>query len=90
MKESEKNRTEYQIFLHSLFVKYGIAYIGESWLTPEWEVIVSRLSAEEQENFNKELSEFNIKNPSDENIWSDEELEEFKAEKVKAIVNIIF
>ena len=52
MKESSKNRTEYQIFLHSLFVKYGITYIGESWLTPEWEVIVSRLSAEEETRIN--------------------------------------
>jgi len=84
MKESAKNRTEYQEFLYSLFVKYEIDYIGESWSTPEWEVIVRRLSAEDQANFNKELSEFNIKNPSDENIWSDKELEQIKAEKVKA------
>jgi hypothetical protein len=78
------NRTEYQEFLYSLFVKYGIDYIGESWSTAEWKVVVRRLTDEDQANFNKELSEFNITNPSDENIWSDEELEQIKAEKVKS------
>ena len=90
MKESAKNRTEYQIFLHSLFVKYGIESPDESWSNSVWKVIVnSRLSDFDRENFYKELSDYNIKNPSDEN-WThkiDEKLEkdgqEVKAEIVK-------
>jgi len=79
MKEPVKNRSEYQIFLHSLFVKYGIESPDESWSNSVWKVIVNnRLSDFDLENFYKELAEFHIKNPSDEN-WthvSHEELEE--------------
>jgi len=85
MKESSKNRTEYQIFLHSLFVKYGIESPDASWSNRVWKVIInSRLSDFDLGNFYKELSEFNIKNPSDEN-WtrvsheeSEEEVEDMK------------
>ena len=85
MKESAKNRTEYQIFLHSLFVKYGIDSPDESWSNSVWKVIVNnRLSDFDLENFYKELSEFNIKNPSDENwthVSDDEEEERIAADK---------
>jgi len=89
MKESSKNRTEYQKFLYSLFVKYGIESPDESWSNSVWKVIVNnRLSDFDLQNFYKELSEFNIKNPSDEN-WthvSHDELEaaeRFSVEDIK-------
>ena len=84
MKESSKNRTEYQKFLYSLFVKYRIESPDESWSNSVWKVIVkNRLSDFALENFYKELSEFNIKNPSDEN-WTyknNEKLEEIEEKK---------
>jgi len=88
MKESAKNRTEYQIFLHSLFVKYSIESPDESWSNSLWKVIVnSRLSDFDRENFYKELSEFNIKNPSDEN-WTHLSHEELKAAERYSVEDI--
>ena len=81
MKKLESGRTEYQEFLYSLFIKYGIDSPDELWSNSVWKVIVdNRVSNYARENFYKELSEFNIKNPSDEN-WthtSDKKLEEIK------------
>ena len=81
MKRLEIGRTEYQEFLYSLFIKYGIDSPDELWSNSVWKVIVdNRVSNYARENFYKELSEFNIKNPSDEN-WthtSDKKLEEIK------------
>ena len=81
MKKLEIGRTEYQEFLYSLFIKYGIDSPDELWSNSVWKVIVdNRVSNYARENFYKELSEFNIKNPSDEN-WthtSDKKLEEIK------------
>ena len=81
MKKLEIGRTEYQEFLYSLFIKYGIDSPDELWSNSVWKVIVdNRVSNYDRENFYKELSEFNIKNPSDEN-WthtSDKKLEEIK------------
>ena len=88
MKESGKNRTEYQVFLHSLFVKYSIESPDESWSNSLWKVIVnSRLSDFDRENFYKELSEFNIKNPSDEN-WTHLSHEELKAAERYSVEDI--
>jgi len=90
MKTSKNNRTDYQEFLYSLFQKYEIEP-DESWSNEVWKVIVNNRSTNKQNlaNFYKELSDYNIKNPSDEN-WThkiDEKLEkdeqEVKAEKVK-------
>ena len=90
MSKSSKNRTEYQEFLYSLFQKYEIEP-DESWSNVTWKVIVDSRSTNKQNlaNFYKELSDYNIKNPSDEN-WThkiDEKLEkdgqEVKAEIVK-------
>ena len=68
MKKLESGRTEYQEFLYSLFIKYGIDSPDELWSNSVWKVIVdNRVSNYARENFYKELSEFNIKNPSDEN-----------------------
>ena len=81
MKNAENNRTEYQKFLYSLFKKYGIDYIGESWGELEWKVIVDRLGEHDRTNFYKELSEFNTKNPTDQ-IWThknDEKIEEVES-----------
>ena len=88
MKESGKNRTEYQVFLNSLFVKYSIESPDESWSNSLWKVIVnSRLSDFDRENFYKELSEFNIKNPSDEN-WTHLSHEELKAAERYSVEDI--
>ncbi|MDC1447084.1 hypothetical protein N8269_02030 [Candidatus Thioglobus sp.] len=80
MSKSSKNRTEYQEFLYSLFQKYEIEP-DESWSNVTWKVIVDSRSTNKQNlaNFYKELSDYNIKNPSDENwthVSDDEEEEE--------------
>jgi len=88
MKESAKNRTDYQEFLYSLFIKYGIDSPDESWSNSEWKIIVdNKINNYDREDFYKELSAFNIKTPSDEN-WthaSDKTPQEIKAEKEKHI-----
>ena len=89
MKTSKNNRTDYQEFLYSLFQKYEIEP-DESWSNEVWKVIVNNRSTNKQNlaNFYKELSDYNIKNPSDEN-WthvSHEELEaaeRFSVEDIK-------
>jgi len=44
MKESAKNRTKYQKFLYSLFVKYGIDTPDELWSNLEWKLIINQIS----------------------------------------------
>ena len=87
MKKTTTNRTEYQEFLYSLFIKYGIDSPDELWSNSVWKVIVdNQINNLDRAKFYKELSAFNISTPTDE-IWThknNEKLEKVKAEKVNA------
>jgi len=87
MKKLESGRTEYQEFLYSLFIKYGIDSPDESWSNSVWKVNVdNQINNLDRTKFYKELSAFNISTPSDE-IWThknNEKLEKVNAENVKA------
>ena len=87
MKRLEIGRTEYQEFLYSLFIKYGIDSPDELWSNSVWKVIVdNQINNLDRTKFYKELSAFNISTPTDE-IWThknNEKLEKVNAENVKA------
>ena len=77
----ESGRTEYQEFLNSLFIKYGIHSPDLLWSNYEWkEFVDNQINNLDRAKFYKELSAFNISTPSDE-IWThknNEKLEEIE------------
>jgi len=77
----ESGRTEYQEFLNSLFIKYGIHSPDLLWSNYEWKAVVdNQINNLDRAKFYKELSAFNISTPSDE-IWThknNEKLEEIE------------
>jgi len=61
MKKTAENSTEYQIFLNSLFKKYGIEP-DESWTESVWKIIIdSQLDIKQTKKFYDELNNFKEK-----------------------------
>ena len=74
MEKPDKNISEYQTYLHSLFKKYGIESLNEVLTEKEWKIKVdSQLDSKQKNLFYKDLVKFEVslKNKNEENKSND-------------------